>query len=306
MYCRKCGSKILENAKFCTHCGAEVIPPETDTAAAAGENVRTGFDAPPEMNCESGGTVDYQFVQDIPVQKPKKELGTLWRLLMTLCGVLSALLVLSDWFLVSYSAFFSRGVMRFSLFQAAKLSEFLQDAVGLRSAAVPILLCVAATGLVMAVLLMTAGWIGGWMRKNRAAALSVTGSLLGFLVTVFVLIMTQILNFSFGRYAGAFNQSIFSVTSAPWLLLLVFAANLVFTVCLLHKEKLSVWLPSIIISGLCAVGILLIAAVLSIGANLFFGHSRQEQQLELFPDGIFDDFSGESGKGNSTLYREAK
>lgn len=268
MYCRKCGTQLPENARFCGRCGARATDPDTP-----GQRNYAGFQAPPAAEPAAGWN---------------RHLLETWG--MTVTAALALILIFCKWISVPVLSLFTQGQIRFSPFQAADLGSMLAQ-IGVTGGGVPLALVFILTGLVLALVLCVMALIGGWRRQNRAVAAGLTGSALGFVLTAVVMAAVGLIQWKLNHGAGRMMQGSVSLTAAPWVLLAVFAANLFFTIRYLAKEKTAQWIPVVFISALVVLGIMVVVTLAFFVIDLFVGYRNTPQNQIPFPGGVFDEWN---------------
>ena len=279
MYCRKCGTQLPENARFCGRCGAQV----------------SGPDVPGQAPRDSAGFRAASTAE--PADGRRRHLLEAWG--MTVTAVLALILIFCKWVSVPVLSFFTQGQLRFSLFQAADLGNILAQAGVTGRGGVPLALVFILTGLVLSLVLSIIALIGGWKRQNRAVAAGLTGSVLGFVLTAAVMAALGLIQWKLNHGAGRMMQVSVSLTAAPWILLAVFAGNLFFTIRYLAKEKTSQWIPVVFISTLAALGIMVVVTLAFFVVDLFVGYRNTPQNQIPFPSGVFDEWN--AGPESSSL-----
>ena len=322
MFCRKCGSKLPDDARFCGHCGAPV------KEFAASENTQQEFqqnDTPeagqqsytPEAGQQSytqeagqqgysqeagqqgysqnygGGFVPPYIVQET---KPKKE--KLETIGMTVSALVVVLLMFLPWISIPFGTFFVQGVISFSLFEIGDVSEALAQLGLLSNGSISVLFVFVLTGMILAIGLITAAWIGAWRKNTVLAALGIAGSVLGMVLTLILQIYTIVL-------ASNLNlmQDNISLTAVPGLTLAVFAVNLIFTILFLKNEKvLRRRLPVVLIGTLASVGIMVAVTVLVLIIHFASGYMHTPRNHDQLP-GIFDEWTETPDSSAPMQYR---
>ena len=322
MFCSKCGSKLPDGARFCGHCGAPVktVSAGENTQETAQqdfqqsdfqETAQQGYVREPdsretsqqdygygqqsggqgyEHSQQSGGqSYGYGYGGYAPpytAQKSKTGKEKLETIGMTVSGLVVVLLLFLPWISIPFGTFFVQGVISFSLFEIGDASQALSQLGLLGSGSLSVLFVCVLVGMILAVVLITAAWIGAWKKNTVFAALGIAGSALGMVLTlalqIYAIVLASNLNLM---------QDNISLTAVPGLTLAVFAVNLIFTVLFLKNEDmLRRRLPVILIGALGAAGIMVAVTLLVLLFRFASGYMHTPRNQEQLP-GIFDEWT---------------
>lgn len=292
MYCRKCGAQLTENARFCSRCGEGVTPPKTNPAGETARGNETDTIPAP----------DYPFYDPSAV-KEKRQPRRLFCVFSALCSILAVALLFADWFAIHYSTIFQSGILRLTFFRVGYLGSLLQKVSGISSDLSLLPIYLTCVGLTVSVLLSLLGSVGAWCNRPRLGALGVTGNVLGFVLTLFLLIYTAVLGALLRSHIALLTGNVLLLTAAPYCMLPLFAAGFVFSLLLLRGSEKKTYLPPLLISTLGALAIMVLAFLIMIGVRLVFQNVAAPSSDPLFresPDTgeyYYDFFGGDDDTG---------
>ncbi len=97
MYCRKCGCQLKEDARFCTNCGASVVPEGKPVNPVNEKEGNSGFRAGANLGYDAGYSVSQKNAgrSDRGKASPKKFMKWIWLAIVAAAVVVAVVVVLN-------------------------------------------------------------------------------------------------------------------------------------------------------------------------------------------------------------------
>jgi hypothetical protein len=166
MFCTTCGTKLVDNAKFCTDCGA-VVTTQTTAAAVPSQPLRsvppiqvTSYPPPQNAPCEPTLSFHQQINVNMPPPLPTTK--TKWETPRIVTGIITTVLTFLLW--AASCGTMAMGAMEFS----------------------PEMVSIGASGAILSFLWLSAGIVSIACRKSRGGSIAA-----GILYAIFFSIMIK-------------------------------------------------------------------------------------------------------------------